>query len=49
MQDTHFNSFSIFHSVIDMEVAKTATSFLTCWNYFNIVAFLFIGVTLNMV
>ena len=29
MQDTRSNFFSVFLSIIDVEVAKTATSFLT--------------------
>ncbi len=32
MQGTHSNSSSVFLSVINVEVAKTATSFLPFWD-----------------
>ncbi len=49
MQDIYSNSSFFFFSIIDVKVAKTATSFWLFEALIDIVALLFIDVALDMV
>lgn len=48
MQSTHSNSSFIF-LVINIEVAKTATSFCFLGKFVSVVAFLFTNIVLNVI